>query len=275
MSKNKSQNGFADVNGAKLYYEIEGEGYPLLLLHAGVADHRMWNEQVNEYKKEFKIIRYDLRGFGKSIMPSGSFSHHDDAALLLKFLNIDKAIVIGLSFGGYVAIDFAIAYPEMVDTLILGAPALSGYEPSSDEMQRFFTEEDNALQEGNLAAATEINLRMWVDGPNRLPDQVDTEMRNKIREMQFNTFSLPEASDVEVIELIPPAIKRLNSIKTPTLVLYGDQDVLEFQQISKIIAKGIPNAKLTVISEAAHLSNMEKPEKFNEVVMNFLKEIHS
>lgn len=270
-----SQHGFAAVNGAKLYYEVEGEGYPLLLLHAGVADSRMWNAQVGVYAQEYQVIRYDLRGFGQSVMPSGRFSHYDDAAQLLKFLHIEHACVIGVSFGGSVAIDVTIAYPDMVDALVLGAPALSGYEPSSPAMQQFFIEEDEALQQGDLARATEINLRMWVDGPQRSPEHVPPDIRKQVYEMQFQNFSVPEAADVVEVELEPPAMSRLHTIQIPTLVIVGEQDVPEFQQISTIVTEGIPNATMTTIPDTAHLPSMEHPDVFNRIILNFLNERHS
>jgi 3-oxoadipate enol-lactonase len=222
LESSKLHTGFADVNGARLYYEVGGEGHPLLLLHAGIADSRMWDDQFSVFAQHYNVIRYDFRGFGKSAMPPGLFSSHQDVASLLNFLNVEKAYVIGQSFGGYIAIDFILTYPEMVDALILGAPNVSGYEPSSEEIQRFCAEEEEALNRGDLVAATAIN--------------------------------------------------RLDKIRVPTLLIVGDQDVPEFLKISDIVATGIPGAKRVVIPGVAHLPNMEKPEEFNRIVLDFLSE---
>lgn len=273
LESDKLYTGFADVNGARLYYEVGGEGHSLLLLHAGVADSRMWDDQFSMFAQHYKVIRYDLRGFGKSAMPPGPFSGHEDVAGLLNFLNIEKAYVIGQSFGGYIAIDFALAYPEMVDALVLGAPNVSGYEPSSEEMQRFCAEEEDALNRGDLVAATELNLRMWVDGPNRTPDQVNPAVRERVREMQLYAFSLPEPGDSERQPLTPSAINQLDEIRVPTLIIVGDQDVPEFLKISDIVATGIPGAKKVVIPGVAHLPNMEEPKEFNRIVLDFLSEL--
>ncbi|NIO68951.1 MAG: alpha/beta fold hydrolase [Anaerolineae bacterium] len=270
IESSETHAGFAEVNGAKLYYEESGEGHPLLLLHAGVADSRMWDDQFGVFAQHYKVIRYDLRGFGKSAMPPGLFSSHEDVAGLLDFLNIEKAYVIGQSFGGYIAIDFTLAHPEMVEALILGAPNVSGYEPSSEEVQRFCTEEEEALNRGDLAGATELNLCMWVDGPNRTPDQVNPAVRERVREMQLHVFSLPEPEGVEEQPLTPPAINRLGEIRVPTLVIVGDQDVPEFLKISDIVVAGIAGAEKVVIPGAAHLPNMEKPKEFNRLVLDFL-----
>jgi 3-oxoadipate enol-lactonase len=263
--------GFAEVNRARLHYEVAGEGPALLLLHAGVGDSRMWDDQFGVFAQHYNVIRYDLRGWGKSVVSPGVFSYHGDIAGLLNFLNIEKAYVIGLSFGGRVAIDFTLAHPEMVDALILGAPALGGYE-FSEEVQRFSTEEDDLLERGDLVAATELNLRMWVDGPNRTPDQVDPDVRERVREMQSQAFTVSTPEDVEGQELTPPAITRLDELSVPMLIIVGDQDVADFLKIADILTAGIENAKKVIIPGVAHLPNMENPQEFNQIVLDFLNE---
>ena len=193
-----------------------------------------------------------------------------DVAGLLNSLNVEQAYVTGQSFGGYIAIDFALTHPEMVEALILGAPNVSGYEPSSEEVLRFCAEEEEALNRGDLTGATELNLRMWVDGPNRTPDRVNPAVRERVREMQLHAFSLPEPEGVEEQPLTPPAINRLGKIRVPTLVIVGDQDVPEFLKISDIVVAGIAGAKKVTIPGVAHLPNMEKPEEFNRHVLDFL-----
>jgi 3-oxoadipate enol-lactonase len=262
--------GFAEVNRARLYYEVAGEGRALLLLHAGVGDSRMWDDQFHMFAQHYNVIRYDLRGWGKSGLPPGIFSYHEDVAGLLKSLNVESAYVIGLSFGGRVAIDFTLAHPEMVDALVLSAPALGGYE-FSEEVQRFSTEEDNLFGRGDLAGATELNLRMWVDGPNRTPGQIDPDIRERVREMQLQAFTVPIPEDVEEQALTPSAIARLDEISVPTLIIVGDQDVADFLKIADILTAGITSAKKVVIPGVAHLPNMEKPQQFNRVVLGFLQ----
>jgi 3-oxoadipate enol-lactonase len=260
---------FADVNGAQLYYQVSGEGDPLLLLHAGVADNRMWDDQVGAFSQRYMVIRFDMRGFGQSAVPPGPISSHEDVVGLLSFLHVKKAYVVGQSYGGHVAIDFALAYPEMVAALILGAPNVSGYE-FSEETRRFGAEEDELLSRGDIAGATELNLRMWVDGPYRTPDQVDASVRERVREMQFHAFTMPVPEDADWQPLAPRAIKRLGEIQVPTLIIVGDQDVSEFLKLADLVAEGIAKAEKVVIPGAAHLPNMEKPEEFNRIVLDFL-----
>src|SRR5689334_16644384 len=170
--------GYAEVNGARIFYEVAGAGYPLVLVHAGVADSRMWDQQFHVFAGSYAVIRYDLRGFGRTAMPAGLFAGHEDLAGLLRSLHVERAHVVGISFGGKIAIDFALAYPEMVASLVLGAPSVGGWA-SSAEVRRFGEEEERLLEQGDLAAATELNVRMWVDGPRRAPEQVDPSVRER------------------------------------------------------------------------------------------------
>jgi pimeloyl-ACP methyl ester carboxylesterase len=271
-SSGEARTGFVAINGANLYVETQGQGQPLLLLHAGVTDSRMWDDQFGLFAEHYRVVRCDMRGFGKSKMPPGKFAHYEDMAALMKQLHLDKACIIGLSFGGYVAIDVALAYPLMVAALVLGAPALSGYEATSTELQQFFTAEAAALERGDLATATELNLKMWVDGPARPPEHVSPAIRQKVGEMQLNIFAQPAPADVDEIELIPPALNRLQEIDVPTLVIVGDEDVPEFQVISDLATAGIKNARIVVMPGVAHLPSLEEPNEFNRLVLEFLAE---
>ncbi|MCG8352974.1 MAG: alpha/beta fold hydrolase, partial [Chloroflexales bacterium] len=238
-----SQTGFATVHEAKLYYETAGQGDSILLLHAGVADSRMWDAQFEAFAQRYQIIRYDLRGFGRSLMPSGTFAHHEDVAGVLDFVGVDKTHVLGASFGGAVALDFTLAYPERVSGLVLCAPNVSGYEPSTEELIGFWTAEEVALERGDIEAATELNVRLWVDGPQRQPEQVDAAVREQVRDMQRQAFMIPVPEGVEEQELLPPAIELLAEIHVPTLIIVGEQDVPEFIELADIVAQGINGAE--------------------------------
>lgn len=259
------------INGTKLYVETAGIGKALLLIHAGVGDSRMWDKQFLEFSKTHYVIRCDLRGFGKSKMLSGSFAHHKDIASILEYLEVEKAVVVGASFGGYVALNFALTHPKFVTALILVSPALDGYKFKSPEMLNFFAKEDEMLESGDLISATDLNIKMWVDGPQRGAEEVDQKVREQVREMQMNIFSHPEVDSAEEIDLLPPAINRLNEVEAPTMIISGNLDVIEFQEISNFIAKNIKNAKQIKMSETAHLPNMEKPDEFNQIVLGFVK----
>jgi len=264
---------FAPVNGIDMYFATKGPGKPILLLHAGVADSRMWNEQFDEFSKSHFVIRCDLRGFGKTEHAAGSFANYEDVAALLNYLYVESVSLLGASFGGYVAFDFVLAYPEMVTALILAAPDLGGYEFKSKEMLDFFAAEEEASEQGDLEKATELNLKMWVDGFDREKDEINSQVCEQIKAMQLDIFSRPEIPGVEEMKLTPPAIERLDNISVPTLVIVGDKDAAEFQSISNLIARKVHNSKLTIMQGGAHLLSMEKPNEFNQMVLDFLENI--
>jgi 3-oxoadipate enol-lactonase len=264
-----AETGFFGPKGAQLYYEVAGTGHPLLLIHAGVADSRMWDDQFELFAQHYRVIRYDLRGFGQSEVPAGQFSNSEDIVNLLRFLEVQKTSIIGISFGSKIALDFALSYPDMVDALVLGAPSVGGY-PSSEDVQRFNEEEEAAFTRGDLAAATEINLRMWVDGPKRTPEQVNPDVRERVRIMQHHAFTVPYPEDAEEVSLTPPAITRLAEIHVPTLVIVGDYDIPSKIAVTDYLATAIPGAQKVIIPGIAHMVSMEQPETFNRVVLAFL-----
>ena len=262
--------GLAPINGAELYCEAKGAGTPILFLHAGVADARMWDRQFEEFACTNRVIRFDLRGFGRSGRPPGSYAHHADAAALLTHLGVESTHVVGASFGGAVAINLVLACPRMVASLVLAAPALGGYEFTSAQVQGFFAAEEEALARGDLEAAAEANLRMWVDGVDCRPSEVNPEVRARVKEMLLATFSRPNAADAVEAELSPPAIDRLPSIAVPVLLIVGDRDAAEFQALARLVAGRIPKARVAVVRGAAHLPSMENPGAFNRLVREAL-----
>lgn len=259
----------ASVNGAHLAYDADGHGHPLLLLHAGVADSRMWDGQFPVFAQHYRTIRYDLRGFGRSPMPPGPYAGYEDVAGLLDYLQIDKVHLLGISNGGRVALDFALAHPARVTALILAAPSIGGDTPSP-RIRQFWEDEEAALARGDLEAATELNLRLWVDGPQRRPGQVNPGVRARVRVMQLQTFQIPIPDDAQEIAPMPPAIERLDQVQTPTLVIAGALDLEEKVTLAERVARAIPNARYAAIAGAAHLMSMEQPAEFNRLVLSFL-----
>ncbi len=274
MAELASQKGFLDVQGAPIYYEVAGrdDGPALLFLHAGIADSSMWDEQFSAFAEQCRVIRYDLRGFGKSQVPNGPFANYEDPAALLRLLDVEKAHVIGISFGSQICVDFALAYPAMVSSLVLVAPGVSGTLPS-EEVLRFAEEEDALVERGDLAGATALNVRFWVDGPKRTPEQVNPEVRKRVYAMQYMAFTIPTPEEAEEVKLEPPARFRLAEIQVPTLVIVGDCDLPEKIEFARQLATEIPLAQLEIFADVAHMVSMEKPQEFNDSVRNFLNNL--
>lgn len=259
--------GIAPVNGAQIAYDVAGSGPPVLLLHAGIGDRRMWDAQVPAFAEHFTVIRFDARGFGETRKPDASYSPHADAIALLDHLDVARVHVIGVSMGSQTAIETAVAAPERVSALV--AVAARTGTPVSPALRAGWDRVDELYEAGDIAGAVEYELRMWVDGPDRGPEAVDPEMREWVREMNAALFVRDDDAGEE-IPLDPPAAERLAEISAPTLIVYGDKDVMDVRQAAGSLAATIPGAQLAVIPDAAHLPQMERPELFNEIVLGFL-----
>ena len=271
----QSESGMLAVEGGMLYYEVAGEGHPLVLIHAGVAHHRMWDPQWEEFAREYRVIRYDTRGFGKSKTESEetSFSNRQDLYDLLTHLGVDRAHVVGVSRGGQIAIDFTLERPEMVSALVLVGSGLGGFDGTPSEAElRMFDEMERLWEAKDFEKLTELELQMWIDGPGQSPDRVGREMRKRVRDMiLFNYNNQPVQGKPRVLD--PPAAGRISEIKVPTLIIVGDLDESNVDRVANVLVEGIAGAKKVVMPGTAHLPNMEKPEEFNRIVLDFLRNV--
>lgn len=269
MAQLPGKTGFVSINDARLYYEVSGSGSPVVFLHAGVADSRMWDKQVEAFAANYCVIRYDLRGFGKSEVPSDHFAQHEELVTLLKYLHITRTHLIGISYGGKIALDFTLSHPDLVEKLVLVAPSVGGTTPDAEVLE-FYEAEEKALEEEDLTRATELNLHMWVDSPRREPGRVDSAVRELVREMQFHAFQTIFPEGAVELDLEPPAIMRLSEVKAPTLVVVGEYDIQAKIELAHQLQTQIPGAQLAIVPDVAHMVNMEKPTEFNQLVLDFL-----
>ncbi len=267
-----SLTGFADLNGGKLYYEVAGQGRPLVLIHGGLVNNGLWDKQFYAFTEQHRVIRYDVRGYGQSDGPTAPFSHHDDLRRLLDSLNVERAAVLGLSMGGGIAIDFALAHPERTWALIPVAAAISGLRPP-DSVRSQWSSIGEAYERGDKVAALDLSLQIWTDGPQRTPDQVDPAVREHIRAMTAHEFARPEIDEQLLQELDPPAYDRLGDIHVPTLAITGDADIPYINDNMTHLAATVPGAQHIVIHDAAHHLPLEKPDEFNRAVLEFLKQV--
>jgi len=258
------------LSNGELYYESKGSGLPLLFLHAGIADSSMWDEQFQFFVGDFQVVRCDLRGYGNSQLPDGRFAYHDDILALAQALVLPPAWIVGASFGGSVAVDFYLAYPERVRGLVLAAPAISGM-PRSEELTAFSAAEDELEDAGKFEELVELNLRTWVDGHDRATP-VNTELRKKIVDMQFVALRQPMPENVSLERLDPPSYQRLHEIKVPVLALSGALDVPDFIEVTRTLEEQIPGARRMVFPGTAHMLSMEEPGRFNQVVIDFIRQ---
>ena len=254
-----------------LYVEQAGAGSPVVLVHEGIADSRMWEPQWAAYAERYRVVRFDMRGFGQSPPAVGTFSLAGDLVELLEGLELGPATLIGVSLGGAIAMEAAIARPDVVSRLVLVAPGLQGFE-MSDETKAGWAEEEAALERGDVDEAVEVNLRMWVDGPSRSPDDVDPDVRSKVGEMQRRAIEiwLEAGEEGEHRPLVEGWGDRLGEISVPTLAIGGELDRPEMLEIAKRLETEIPNARLETIAGTAHVPSMERPDEFDRLVLEFL-----
>jgi 3-oxoadipate enol-lactonase len=257
-----------------LYYEICGAGRPVVLLHEAIADSRMWEPQWSSFAQLYRLLRCDLPGFGRSPIESVPLGYATDVAGLLDELDISAAAIVGCSLSGRVALELAVARPELVSALVLVDAGLPGFD-WSEHVRAYGAAEDEAISRGDLDAATEINLRMWVDGPRRSAADVDPAVRTAVAEMQRRAFELqaPHWEKLEEDLLVPDIASRLDEVGVPTLVLVGEEDVEDMHRIAATLAAGIPGAREATIAGAAHIPSLEQPAAFDTLVLEFLADV--
>lgn len=262
---------FAEINGVRIHYDLQGDGeQTLVLIHAGIANLDIWDEQMPVFAERYKTLRYDVRGWGETPDPAGKYTDHSDLDALLEHLDIQQAAVLGNSNGGRIAIDFALSFPERMSKLILVAPALGGFDyPDDSFIEQHSAQHKVVLKAGDIELAAEIEALMWLDGPNRSPHQVDAKVRQRALALILHTLNLPEGEGEGSIAQ-PPAAGRLKEISVPTLVIMGDQDVELLFPVADALENEIPNAKMVTMQGVAHLPSLEKPEQFNQIVLDFL-----
>lgn len=254
------------------------DGRPVVLLHAGVADHRMWDGLVTSLAERHDVLAPDLRGFGGSTdMPPGAWSHVEDVAATLDALAVRDAHVVGCSLGAGVAAELAATRPDLVAALLLVAPGGPLIGEVTEELRTFFRAEGEALAAGDVDAAVEATVTTWVDGPRRTgsaPVAALEAVRDIVRTMQREAFELQLTWPDEVFEaeeeLDPPLAERLGQLGAPTTVLLGDLDVDAIVLAAERIVATVPGAALLRWSDAAHLPPLEHPGRFAALVGDWL-----
>ena len=163
---------FADINGVRMHYDVQGSGFLLVFIHAAIANLDMWDAQMPVFSSKFRVIRYDVRGFGETRDPAGKYTDYEDLKTLLDHLGVKRAHVAGVSNGGRIALEFALQFPDMIEKLVMVGPGLPGYRPPTDKFDEDVSAKyDEAIKIRDHALAAEINTQAWVDGPGRKPEK--------------------------------------------------------------------------------------------------------
>lgn len=261
-----TKNDFIDVNGTRLYYEIGGSGKTVVLLHGFTLDRRMWDDQFMPLAQQFQVIRYDMRGFGQSDLPTDEpYSHVEDLKALLDQLDVHSAYLVGLSKGGAVALDFALTYRQYVAALVLIDTVLGGFQWSPEASAR-----DGLVwqcaSEGGIPAAKASWLAHPIFGPAHRQPAVATRLTQIVE--AYSGWHFLNANPERGLE--PPAARRLGELVMPVLAVVGEEDIPDFLKITELICEQVPQARQVVVAGVGHMANMEAPRPVTEAILTFL-----
>ena len=248
-----------------LAHDVVGDGPAVLLLHSTVCDRRMWDPQLSALVAAgYRVARCDLRGYGDSPLPDGTYDEGQDVVDLLDALGADRAALVGASGGGRVALEVAARWSDRVAGLALLCTATAGLEPGPD-LRVLWEREEALLEAGDVAGATELNVDTWV-GP-----EADEATREKVREMQRHSFEVQLAASGETGPVRVPY--ELSTITAPSLLVSGAHDLPEFGTIAADLATRLPHARLVELDWAGHLPSLERPDIVNGLLVDFLREV--
>jgi pimeloyl-ACP methyl ester carboxylesterase len=258
---------YCPVPEGKLFFVKRGNGPPIVFLHGFCLDHRMWESQMDYFSARFTCVAIDLRGFGKSSLPTDNlYAHYEDLVALLDFLGLDQPVIlIGLSMGARVIANFALTHPQKTRAVIFIDGAIDGYAFKDFDLGYIYT----AGKELGIAAAN----RLWLDHPIFGPARENPVVFEQLTEEVMSYSGWHWLNKNPVKNLTPPAMEQLQKIDVPTLIMIGQLDIPDFKDLALKLKKQIDHAQYIEIAGAGHMSNMEKPDLVNDLLHQFLDQL--
>ncbi|MFC2118627.1 alpha/beta fold hydrolase [Bacteroidota bacterium] len=257
--------GYINIDNDKIFYESSGKGSVIVFIHDGLVHREIWDSQFSYFSKEYKVVRYDRRGYGNSSAGTVEYTDIEDLNSLLNHLKIDNACLIAMSSGGRLAINFTLKYPEKVTSLILVGAVVGGFSYT----EHFYS------RGGHLASGlsrSEIQEYYVNDDPYELykenvyaKEKVLHLVKTNPRRGHGSRSNVPPSK---------PAFKRLNEIAVPSLILVGEFDIPDVHAHAGVINAGILNSKRDIINKSGHLIPIEQPELFNNKVKEFFNKLY-
>lgn len=263
------KSGYIDIDGGKIYYEVAGEGEYYVMVHDGCLHSVTWNEQFPVFAKNFRVVRYDRRGYGKSLpQQEKPYSNIDDLNEVFKHLDIKSAHVMGMSAGGGLSIDFTLEHPDKVKSLVLVGAVVSGFGYSEHMSTR-----GGRMSQSIFADPEVLRKYIIMEDPYTFYEK-NNEVKEKAWKLLENSLHNFDFSKNNLIQGPKrAALKNLNEIEVPTLIITGEYDIPDCHAHAGAIQAGIKNSKRVIISNAGHIVPMEQPEEFNNLVLDFVKEV--
>ena len=263
---------YAPSGDARIAYESAGEGRPVVFIHAGIADRRMWRAQLAEVPAGFRYVSLDLRGHGDTNLTEARFSNHEDVLAVMDHLDLDGAVVVGCSMGGGTAFDVALFAPDRVSGLVVIGTGAPGFDVDDYESPQW-PEVLKAYEAGDMGRVAELDAEIWVVGYGRTRDQVDPDAIELIIDMDLQILPTEDRRDELLVPLDPPRGERWAEITQPTLVMVGEHDLPDCRQSAELLAGALSHHDAIVVPGAAHLPSLEQPDEFNRVLVGFLQGI--
>ncbi|TNJ60024.1 alpha/beta hydrolase [Paenibacillus hemerocallicola] len=262
------EKGYAVAEGTKLYYETAGAGETVLLIHGAFMTSAIWDSTFAALSDRYRVVRYDWRGMGKSGMGDTPYRAYDDVRGLLDALEIDKAHVVGLSAGGYIAVELSLAYPQRVRSLSLVGAGLFGL-PESERLQADNARFYGAASSGDIEGMLREWTQMWLYGPDQPKSRVKPSVIARFEQLSLESLSRSESFEMP-LTLVPAPIGRLAEIVAPTLVAWGSLDYQDTKEAANMFSGTIPGARTAELNGSAHIPPMDDPQRFNEALGGFL-----
>lgn len=268
------ESGYVSSGSAQIYYETHGEGRPVVFLHAGIADTRMWRSQLDELADAYQVVAFDQRGFGKTQWIPETYADRRDALAVMDHLEIDSAVIVGCSLGGGVALHIALGWPDRIDGLVLIGAAARGWEPVDGWPESALWDQvEEASEAGDFERVLELDAQIWVVGHGRTIEDVDRGVIDLVMEMDRLPIQTEDERGEYAEPFEPPTNERLDDIEVPTLIVVGAHDQPDMIESAEYLADRISDRSHVVIDNAAHLPSLEQPEAFNAALREFLDKI--
>lgn len=261
---------WVEVPGGRLWAEAAGEGSAVVLVHAGIADARMWDPQWEALAAGHRVVRYDCRGFGRSESDDVEFSNRADLVAVMDAAGVECGTLVGCSRGGAIVVDTALEVPDRVAGLVWVCGGLGGLEMEDTPEEVALYERWEALSEAkDWPALADLAVRLWIDGVGQPAGRAPAAVRDLVRRMSLET-NVQEKPAGAPIRLDPPAAGRLDEIRVPMLVVIGELDTLSTRLTAELLAASVAGAHRISRPDVAHLPSLERPAWFTETLLSFL-----
>ncbi len=264
-----ARSGFVEVPGGRLWAEWAGDGGGVVLAHAGIADARMWDPQWSALTGRHRVVRYDLRGFGRSEVEHVAFSNRADLLAVMDAAGLERAVLVGCSRAGSIVLDTALEFPDRVGGLVWVCGGIGGFDLEETAEEQALSAREEALESArNWAGLANFDVELWVDGIGQPAGRAPAPVRSLVRRMTYETY-VQEKVYGDPVELEPPAAARLGELEVPVLAIVGTLDLPAVASAADHLAANAPDVRrLDVLT--AHLPSLEQPDWFTKTLLTFL-----